>query len=114
MLFNLENKNAHYFMFYQILLLLGIFQIKISNNFFIGYSNVVEALLNPAIPAVVEVLVKVVHPVPHHSLPGELSLEILALIQGGNLPVVTEGRKGAFNKSGLCPRWVFKRFSGPF
>ena len=69
-------------MFYQILLLLGIFQIKISNNFFIGYSNVVEALLNPAIPAVVEVLVKVVHPVPHHSLPGELSLEILDLIQG--------------------------------
>ena len=84
-------------MFYQILLLLGIFQIKISNNFFIGYSNVVQVLLYPAIPAVVEVLVKVVDPVPHHPLPGELSLariKTLDVIQRGNLPVVTEGREG--------------------
>ena len=87
-------------LFYQIFLLLGIIQIKISNNFLIGYSNVVQVLLYPAVPAVIEVLVKVVDPVPHLPLPGELPLahiKHLAIIQRGNLPVVTEGRKGALN-----------------
>ena len=66
------------------------------NNSLIGYSNIVQVLLYPAIPGLVEVLVEVVDPVPHHSLSGKLSLalaevEPLTLIHRGNLPVVAEG-----------------------
>ena len=83
-------------LFLSDLLLHRIIQIKMGNNSLIGYSDIVQVLLYPAIPAVVEVLVEVVDPVPHHSLSGELSLalaevEPLTLIHRGNLPVVAEG-----------------------
>ena len=58
-------------------LLQGIIQIKIGHNFLISYSNVVQVFLYPVIPVLVEVLVEVVDPVSHNSLPGELASKIL-------------------------------------
>ena len=68
---------------------------KIRSHSFLRNTDVVQVPLYPVVPAVVEVLIEVVDPIPHHALPGELPLALIEFIflgiHGGDLPVVAEG-----------------------
>ena len=75
-------------------LLKGMIQIKIGHNFLISNSNIVQVFFYPVIPAFVEVLVEVVDPVSHNSLPGELASKIL---KKQKLKVWTESEFGSLD-----------------
>ena len=61
---------------------------------FLLYTNVVQLVSDPDIPLLVGLLIEMIEPVPHLSLPGELSPPLLELrphhlVHGRDLLVVT-------------------------